>query len=110
MSRDKDSKRSDPVTWTERCEQQNRAACDVIERSHKLGHPDFSEDVEPYIVTVDTSKNGMGCTLSQKQMIPSPEDPKKMIKDEVILFFGSRRLSKGESRYSAYKLELVGLT
>ena len=43
-------------------------------------------------------------------MILSPNDPKKMIKGEVILFFGSRRLSEGESRYSAYKLELVGLT
>ena len=109
ITRGKDSKKTDPVEWTDKCQQQFNEVCDLLEKSPKLGHPDFSEDAAPFIITVDTSKQGMGCTLSQEQMVPSHEDPKKKVKEEVIIFFGSRRLSEGESRYSAYKLELVGL-
>ena len=97
------------MVWTDKCQQQYDEVCDLLEKSPKLGHPDFSENAAPFIITVDTSKQGMGCTLSQEQMIPSHDDPKKKVKEEVIIFFGSRRLSEGESRYSAYKLELVEL-
>ena len=109
MARDKNAKKTDPVVWTEQCQAQYDEICNLLEKSPKLGHPDFSEDAAPFIITVDTSRQGMGCTLSQEQMVPSHENPKKKVKEEVIIYFGSRRLSDGESRYSAYKLELVGL-
>ena len=74
-----------------------------------IGHPDFDEKASPFIVTVDTSKQGIGCTLSQNQVITSSSDPTKKVTREVIIYFGSRKLTVGESRYSAYKLELTGL-
>ena len=109
MARDKNAKKTDPVVWTEQCQAQYDEICNLLEKSPKLGHPDFSEDAAPFIITVDTSRQGMGCTLSQEQMVPSHENPKKKVKEEVIIYFRSPRLSDRESRYSAYKLELVGL-
>ena len=68
-----------------------------------LGHPDFSEDVQQFIVTVDTLSHGVGATLSQKQR---QEDGKLV---ERIIAYCSRKLRDGERSYSAYKLELCGL-
>ena len=39
-----------------------------------LGHPDFSPDANPFIVTVDTVSTGIGCTLAQTQYVPNAED------------------------------------
>ena len=71
------------------------------------GHPNFADDAKPFIVTVDTSRHGIGCTLSQRQQFADQDGVQR--DEEVIIFYGSRRLTDGESRYSAYKLELVGM-
>ena len=110
LKRDPGSTGKEPIQWTEECRSEMKDIVDTLIKGPMVGHPDFAPDASPFIVTVDTSRNGMGCTLSQVQTIPSNEDPKKKIKQEVILYFGSRKLTVGESRYSAYKLELTGLT
>ena len=110
LKRDPGSTGREPVQWTEECRGEMKDIVETLINSPMVGHPDFAPDSPPFIVTVDTSRHGMGCTLSQEQTVPSTEDPKKRIKQEVILYFGSRKLTTGESRYSAYKLELTGLT
>ena len=42
ITRGKDSKNTDPVEWTDKCRQQYNEVCDLLEKSPKLGHPDFS--------------------------------------------------------------------
>ena len=73
-----------------------------------LAHPDFSEKSGPFILSVDTSSRGVGCTLSQEQEYLDPET-KETTRREFVIGFCSRRLTKGERSYSSYKLELTGL-
>ena len=110
LKRDPGSTGKEPVQWTEECRSEMKDVVETLINGPMVGHPNFAPDAPPFIVTVDTSRNGIGCTLSQEQTITSSEDPKKTVKQEVILYFGSRKLTTGESRYSAYKLELTGLT
>ena len=110
LKRDPGTTGKEPIQWTEECRSEMKDIVDTLIKGPMVGHPDFAPDAAPFIVTVDTSRHGMGCTLSQVQTIISTEDPSKKIKQEVILYFGSRKLTIGESRYSAYKLELTGLT
>ena len=98
------------MEWTDACRKELKDIVDSLIASPMVGHPDFAEDANPFIVTVDTSRNGVGCTLSQEQMVPSPENPSRKVKREVICYFGSRKLTPGEMNYSSYKLELCGLT
>ena len=110
LKRDPGTTGKEPVQWTQECRDEMKDVVETLISGPMVGHPNFAPDAPPFIVTVDTSRHGMGCTLSQEQNVTSTEDPKKTIKQEVILYFGSRKLTTGESRYSAYKLELTGLT
>ena len=69
-----------------------------------MGHPDFSKDAYPFVVCVDSSKHGVGATLSQKQW---DED----ILQEKVIYYTSKAIGPDHPArfYSAYKLELFGL-
>ena len=108
LKRDANSSGKDPIKWTEKCEKEKEDIVNVLTSAPMLGHPDWSEDASPFIITVDTSSHGIGCTLSQQQTIQDDET-KEAKRREVIIYYGSRRLTAGESRYSAYKLELCGV-
>ena len=90
------------------CEAEKQDLIKVLTSEPMIGHPDWSEDANPFMVTVDTSSHGTGCTLSQVQWVQKDSDAKPQQR-EVILYYGSRRLTTGESRYSAYKMELCGI-
>lgn len=97
----------DPIDWTEQCEQEKQDIIQTLTSAPLLGHPNFQKDAAPFLVTVDTSRHGIGAILSQRQVITRENGNKE--EQEVVIFYGSRRLTEGESRYSAYKLELTGL-
>lgn len=99
--------KNEPIHWTAECQQEKDDILSVLTSDPVLGHPNFADDAEPFIVTVDTSRHGIGCTLSQRQQFVDQDGVQR--DEEVIIFYGSRRLTDGESRYSAYKLELVGM-
>ncbi len=101
------SNTKDPIKWTQECEQEKQDVIKTLTSAPQMGHPDFSPSAAPFCVTVDTSKHGIGCTLSQCQKVA--DESGKVQDQEVIIFYGSRRLTQGESRYSAYKMELAGL-
>lgn len=71
-----------------------------------LGHPDFSQEANPFILYVDSSKNGVGAILAQEQ---TNQHEGKPLKTEVVIAFGSKALTQGERHYGSYKLELLGL-
>ena len=108
LKRDANSSGKDPIKWTPECEAEKQDLIKVLTSEPMIGHPDWSEDANPFMVTVDTSSHGTGCTLSQVQWVQKDSDAKPQQR-EVILYYGSRRLTTGESRYSAYKMELCGI-
>jgi hypothetical protein len=71
-----------------------------------LGHPDFTEKAEPFILYVDSSKQGIGAVLTQKQPLSFDESVRH---EEVVIAYASKSLTTGEQHYSAYKKELVGV-
>ena len=97
----------DPIEWTEHCEQEKQDIIKTLTSAPLLGHPNFQKDAAPFLVTVDTSRHGIGAILSQRQVITRENGNKE--EQEVVIFYGSRRLTEGESWYSAYKLKLTGL-
>jgi dUTP pyrophosphatase len=97
----------DPIEWTPECESEKEDIMKTLTAAPMVGHPDFSNHASLFVVIVDTSKHGIGGTLSQRQVIN--DQGEEATTREVVIFYGSRRLTTGESRYSAYKLELTGL-
>jgi hypothetical protein len=96
------------IKWTAECQREFEDLRAELKKQPLLGHPDFTENAQPFVVTVDTSSLGTGSVLSQTQMVQNP-DTDKLEKKEVIISYASRRLSQGERSYSSYKLELCGL-
>ena len=98
------------IDWFEdpRCQEQWDAIMDELTSAPILAHPDWSDDREPFVVEVDTSSNGIGAILYQKQWVTDPETEEKTKKERVVSF-ASKRLKGAQKKYSAYKLELLGL-
>ena len=99
-----------PIDWYEdpRCQEQWDAIMEELTSAPVLAHPDWSEEREPFIVEVDTSSKGIGAILYQPQWVENPDTGTKE-KQERVISFASKRLQGGQSGYSAYKLELLGL-
>ena len=93
--------------WDKHCEAQFRDIVDTICKGPLLRHADFSENSNPFIVTVDSSSQGIGSTLSQIQTIKDPDG--NMVDREVIISYASRRKKAGELHYGSYKSELLGV-
>ena len=93
--------------WDKKCEAQFRDIVDTICKSPLLRHADFSENSNPFIVTVDSSSHGIGSTLSQIQQIKDPDG--NLVEREVIISYASRRKKAGEMHYGSYKSELLGV-
>ena len=89
-----------PVNWTKECENEKKEVIKLLTSQPIMGHVDTSEQASPLIVSVDTSKSGIGATLSQFQQEHNRE---------VILHYASQKLTEAERAYSSYKLELLGL-
>ena len=98
------------IDWYEdpRCQEQWDAIMEELTSQPVLAHPDWSEDREPFIVEVDTSSKGIGAILYQKQWVTDPKTGEKR-KEERVVNFASKRLKGAQCKYSAYKLELLGL-
>ena len=95
--------KNQPIQWDQESQEELEHLVKLLTSAPILGHPDFSENARPFIVTVDTSWTGIGATLSQEQ---KEEDGK--VRERVIAYC-SLKLSDGEHSYSAYKWELCGL-
>ena len=93
--------------WTAQHKAEFKQLIEELTGPNILGHPDFSEEAEPFILSVDTSKLGVGAILSQYQTLKSESG--KMLRREVLIAYASRSLTTGERCYSSYKLELAGL-
>ena len=106
LKRGKDGDFSNPIEWTPECEAEKTNLLKILTSEPILGHADFSKNSEPFILTCDTSKTGIGCTLSQPQTVLVNGEPKKK---EVILSYWSKRLSPTEGTYASYRLELFGI-
>ena len=91
------------IQWDKESQEELDHLVKLLTSAPILGHPDFSKDARPFIVTVDTSSTGIGATLSQEQK----EESGKI--RERVMAYCSRKLSDWERSYSAYKLELCGL-
>ena len=96
------------VDWDINCQKEFLDLKNELLQKPLLGHPDFSDESKPFVITVDTSSLGTGSVLSQTQIVEHPVS-KKLESREVIISYASRRLTQGESSYSSYKLELSGL-
>ena len=96
------------INWTDKCQEELQRVTQLLKNAPILKHPDFSEKAGPFELSIDTSKYGIGSELAQYQLIYNPETKKKSY-ERCLIAFGSRRLTQGESRYSAFKLELSGL-
>jgi hypothetical protein len=66
-----------------------------------LGHPNFDATAEPFIVTVDTSKDGIGNTLSQVQVVTDPQT-KKESTHEVVISYGSRNRGGAHTNWNSW--------
>ena len=91
LKRNPGSTGKEAVEWTNECRKELKDITDALIASPMVGHPHFAAEDAPFIVTVDMSRNGVGCMLSQEQFVPSVENPEKKIKQEVILYLGSRK-------------------
>ena len=93
--------------WDDKCEAQFRDVISAICKSPLLRHAEFGKECAPFIITVDSSGEGIGSTLSQVQTIRDPEG--NLVDREVIISYASRRKTTGEKHYGSYKSELLGV-
>ena len=89
------------------CQQQWENVIKELTSPPVLAHPDWSENRQPFILTVDSSSKGVGAILSQRQWVKQ-EDGTKIL-TERPLQYASKKLNDAQKHYSAYKLELFGL-
>ena len=94
--------------WTPSCEREFQNLLNELKGPNILGHPDFSENSSPFILSVDSSSLGIGSILSQEQNVLNPVT-NKIETREVLIAYGSRALKDGESSLSSFCLELSGL-
>ena len=97
----------DKFNWTKECQDEFKDLVDELTGPNILGHPDFDPKSEPFILSCDTSKLGVGCILSQFQKIK--DENNNLSRKEILIAYGSRSLTTGEKHYSSFKLELAGL-
>ena len=100
------SSKSQPVDWTPQMQAEKDDIVRHLQSSAALGYLASSPSAGPLVVTVDTSRKGVGATLSQVQ---SRQVDGVSVDQEVILQFASRALTPGEQHYGSFKLELAGL-
>ena len=77
-----------PIEWTEEAEQEKKDIIDTLTSEPIMGHVDISKEAHPLILTCDTSKYGIGATLSQYQ-----DDKGK----EVIISYNSQKLTETQA-------------
>ena len=92
--------------WTPRHDREFNNVKAMLTSKPILGHPDFTETAEPFILYIDSSKTGVGAVLSQEQ---TRKEGKSTITEEVVISYASRPLTSGESHYGSYKKELLGM-
>ena len=95
------------IHWNESCQKELDNLLTELTTPPILAHPDFSEDAEPMIVSVDTSRKGIGAILTQKQK--ETDDSGKDVLRERVIAYASKKLKEGENHYSSFKLELMGM-
>ena len=100
------SSKTQPVVWTPQMQAEMDDIVHHLQHSAALGHLASGPSAGPLVVTVDTSRKGVGATLSQVQSRLHNGVP---VDQEVILQFASRALTPGERHYGSFKLELAGL-
>ncbi|KAL1278977.1 hypothetical protein QQF64_025650 [Cirrhinus molitorella] len=86
-----------PEHWTSDCQTAFETLKQDLLHSVTLAHPDFSH---PFVLSVDTSFDGIGALLSQ---VP----PGEKIARPVA--FASKTLSKSQMNYPAHRLEFLAL-
>lgn len=87
-----------PFIFTEECKQAVDIIKEKLTTAPILAFPDFSEQAEPFVLDVDTSKLGIGATLFQHQA-----------NAQRVIAYASRALSKPESNYAPTELECLGV-
>ena len=80
------------INWPNECQLEFEDLQAELKKHPLLGHPDFTENSQPFIVTVDTSSLGTGSILSQIQKVENPES-KKFEAKEVIISYDNKALS-----------------
>ena len=93
--------------WNKKCQEEFIEIIKELMSPNILGHPNFKADANPFILSCDTSKNGIGAILSQVQSHKNPHG--QLEEREMVIAYASRRLTEGERHYSSYKLELAGM-
>ena len=66
--------------WTNECQREFLDFVDELSEPNILGHPDFDPKSEPFILSCDTSKLGVGSILNQFQRIKNGNDNLTRIK------------------------------
>ena len=96
--------------WTPECQEQLDALLDLLTKPPILNHPIFDDPQKggQFVVVVDTSKDAVGCGIAQRQLVTNPVNNKTEWRD-VMIAYGSRKLTEAQSKWGSYKLELHGL-
>ena len=61
------------IHWTAECQREFEDLRAELKKQPLLGHPDFTENLQPFVVTVDTSSLGTGSVLLQVQKVENLE-------------------------------------
>ena len=94
--------------WTKKCNDEFQNIIKELKSSKFLGHPDFSESAEKFVLSVDSCSKGIGAILSQFQKVMDPKT-NKISEKEVIIAFGSQSLTSSVGSHSSFALELSGI-
>ena len=110
------SKRAKPeplvgdYAWNDKCQQELNAMVELLLRPPILNHPIWHDHTKggQFVVVVDTSSEAVGAALAQRQIVKNPQTSKESWCD-VMIAYGSRKLTEPQSKWGSYKLELLGL-
>eukprot|EP01124_Arcella_intermedia_P013387 TRINITY_DN1981_c0_g2_i2.p1 TRINITY_DN1981_c0_g2~~TRINITY_DN1981_c0_g2_i2.p1 ORF type:complete len:143 (+),score=30.48 TRINITY_DN1981_c0_g2_i2:1648-2076(+) len=84
--------------WNEECQEAFDNIKEALKRNCLLNHPDLSNNGNPFIVTSDACKHGIGATLSQMQY-----------GQEVVIEYASKTLKPYQTKYWPTELECLGV-
>ena len=96
--------------WNDKCQEQLNALLDELTSPPILNHPIFLDPKKggQFVICVDSSTTAIGCGLAQRQLVTNPLTNKSEWRD-VMIAYGSRKLTEPQSKWGSYKLELHGL-
>lgn len=89
------TKKSTPFIWSKQCEKSFSKLKHALINPPILAYPDFSQ---PFLLTVDASKNGCGAVLSQN-----------FEGNDLPISYASKAYSPAESRKAPIELELIAI-